>query len=219
MCPADTLIPKRVADLISLHFTELVLSVFASLHRPCLRRVSVSVSIVFLSLNTIHTSPRVEVYYLQQHLGDDHTRVEYYICYDTLHPYRFNNGLIVIGFWIKYPAQGAWLAVNDSTSQPGSTPECFGKNHDTVHTTSKSRERGANRLRVVLGVSFTCTWSRYCLLLCSKIGSDPSSHTGVPSTQTESNMWERETTREYTVSAWPTRIEIHRDRPFRSHPN
>ncbi len=31
-CPADTLLPKRVADLISLHFTELVLSVFASLH-------------------------------------------------------------------------------------------------------------------------------------------------------------------------------------------
>ncbi len=30
-CPADTLLPKRVADLISLHFAELIHSVFASL--------------------------------------------------------------------------------------------------------------------------------------------------------------------------------------------
>ena len=32
-CPADTLLPKRVTDLISLHFTELIHSVFASLQR------------------------------------------------------------------------------------------------------------------------------------------------------------------------------------------
>ncbi len=30
-CPADTLLPKRVADLISLPFTELIHSIFASL--------------------------------------------------------------------------------------------------------------------------------------------------------------------------------------------
>src|SRR6266702_5176790 len=67
------------------------------------------------------------------------------------------------------------LAVNDSTAQPGSPPECsasVSKNHNTVYTTTKSGEGGANRVRVALAVSFTCTSSHCCLLFCSTTGSE-----------------------------------------------
>jgi hypothetical protein len=67
-----------------------------------------------------------------------------------------------------------WLAVNNGIAQPGSTPECSAsirKNRNTRYTTPTGEEGGANGVRVALGVLFTCTPSRYYLLLCSTIGS------------------------------------------------
>jgi len=80
-----------------------------------------------------------------------------------VHLYGFINGLVVIGLRLR-----VLLAADDGTAQPGSPPECsasVSKNHNTIYETPKSGKGGTNRLRVALGVSFTCTWSRYCLLL------------------------------------------------------
>src|SRR6266702_230027 len=95
------------------------------------------------------------------------------------------------------------LAANDSTAQPGSTPGCsasVSKNHNTISTTPKCGEGGANRVRVALGVSFACTLSRYVAALLDnwKVGSQPAHWRAI--NPEPSRTCERVTTREHAVT-------------------
>ncbi len=88
------------------------------------------------------------------HLGDEHADEHIYIALSyvvTIHrSTQSNYELVVIGL-----GRRALLAVKDSTTQPGSTPECsasVSKNHNTIYATPKGGEEGANRVRVMLGV-------------------------------------------------------------------